>query len=143
VIALATVIAIPDASLFTSLILAGRAIDEAMPSEPEDPAWTDWNAKHKAAIDQIKTVRRMMFVLVINIFVQAFLLGVSLAVLTTGQDIQSPVLAWAAILVAFYGIMLLAWATLKITGIRYWAWRQANPPGPRKAGGSGEPGTPT
>jgi hypothetical protein len=143
VIALATVVAIPDASVTTSLILAARAIDEEMPSDPEDPAWTDWNAKRKAAIDQMKKVRRVMFTLGINIFVQAFLLGGSLAALTTGQNVQNTVLTWAAILVAVYGILLLAWATVSMTQIRHWAWRQANPPRPRKAGGAGEPRTPT
>jgi hypothetical protein len=143
VIALAAVVAIPDASFSTSLILAARAIDEAMPSEPEDPAWTDWNAKHKSAIDQMKRLRRVIYALGIDIVAQALLLGISLAALATGQNTQNTVLTWAAIFVAFSGILLLAWAAVNITQIRYWAWRQVNPPRPRKAGGAGEPRTPT
>jgi len=143
VIALATVVAIPDASVISSLILAARAVDEEMPSDPEDPAWTDWNAKRKAAISRMKKVRRVMFVLGISILAQALLLGGSLAALATGQNVQNNVLTWAAILVAVYGILLLAWATVSMTQIRHWAWRLANPPRPRKAGGSGESRAPT
>ncbi len=102
VIALAAVVALPDATSIVGRATHDRAIAEMRPSARDDPF----------AIAVARATQRWSLlawgITLVNLIIQAGLLTVSLWALAYNQDVMPPA---PAIILAAGGILLLAWST--------------------------------
>jgi hypothetical protein len=114
VIALAAVVALPDASAM--LDAASRQLRQTR-RLTDDHAGFDFRARIILAILQASWLYWFLVwgATVVNLIVQAGLLAVSLSALAFQQNVMPP---WVAIALAVGGILLLAWSTTTVIKFR-------------------------